>query len=92
VGTRQSTIRRVGVVVAALIGLLIIAPMALIAGGQPAGAPPSGSGIPPVYMGIYALGEQTYHVNRFLLAAIHFQETRGSVVRATSPRRRGHGG
>jgi hypothetical protein len=78
----------------AILAMLITAPVAVLVGrGSPAtAAPPAGSGIPTIYMGIYALGEQTYHVNRFLLAAIHFQETRGSALRGSSPGRCDHDG
>jgi murein DD-endopeptidase MepM/ murein hydrolase activator NlpD len=67
--------------------LLLVAalPIALVAGGGAgSAAPPPGSGIPSVYMQIYAAGERTYGVNRFLLASIHFQETRFSTLRTRS--------
>jgi peptidase M23-like protein len=79
-------ILRVAAVGVASLVLLVTAPIAMLVGrGSPAAAGPlAGSGIPPTYMGIYALGEQTYHVNRYLLASIHFQETRFSSLRAPS--------
>jgi hypothetical protein len=83
-GGQQSAIRGLGVAVGAVLVLVVLTPIALIAGGAPAAAPPPGSGIPGLYMSIYALGERTYHVNRFLLASIHFQETRLSTLRAAS--------
>lgn len=71
---------------AVLLLLLVAAlPIALVAGGGAgSAAPPPGSGIPSVYMQIYAAGERTYGVNRFLLASIHFQETRFSTLRTRS--------
>jgi hypothetical protein len=47
-------------------------------------APLPGSGIPAVYLGTYAVGTQTYWVNRLLLASIHSRETRFSTARAVS--------
>src|SRR4051794_19790079 len=65
--------------------LLLLAPLALLSsGGATSAVPPAGSGIPAVYMPIYAVAERTFRVNRFLLAAIHFQETRFSTLRSPS--------
>lgn len=66
--------------------MLIVAPLALLAQHEEraTGAPPAGSGIPPAYMPIYAAAERGYRVNRWLLAAIHYQETRFSTLRARS--------
>ena len=43
-----------------------------------------GSGIPPVYLPVYAAAEHAYGVNRWLLASIHLQESDFSRLRARS--------
>jgi murein DD-endopeptidase MepM/ murein hydrolase activator NlpD len=43
-----------------------------------------GSGIPPVYLPVYAAAEHAYGVNRWLLASIHLQESDFSRLRATA--------
>jgi hypothetical protein len=75
---------RIAAVGVATLVVLVAAPIAMLVGrGSPAAAgPPAGSGIPPIYMGIYAVGERAFGVNRWLLGSIHFQETRFSRMRA----------
>jgi hypothetical protein len=51
---------------------------------RPRGRAPGGFGDPSCLHGHLQLGERTYHVNRFLLAAIHFQESRFSTLRMRS--------
>ena len=70
----------------AILAVLVIAPIALLVGrGSSAAAPPPvGSGIPVVYMGMYATAEHAYDVNRWLLASIHLQESGFSRLRARS--------
>jgi len=68
----------------AMLGLVVLvtAPLAvLLERGSATDARPAGSGIPATYMPIYAVAER---VNRWLLASIHFQETRFSTLRAQS--------
>jgi hypothetical protein len=84
VRARSAPLKRVAVGAAAMLALLLTVPLALIAGPLRRSLPPPGSGIPAVYMPMYAAGERTFGVDRFLLAAIHFHETRFSRLRAPS--------
>jgi hypothetical protein len=64
---------------------LATAPLALLLGrGAATDVPPAGAGIPATYVPIYVASERIYRVNRWLLASIHFQETRFSTLRAPS--------
>ena len=81
----------------AALGLLLLVLLAVLAvfGSEyerrhPGVQESPGSGIPPVYLPVYAAAEHAYGVNRWLLASIHLQESDFSRLRAPlAGRRRG---
>jgi hypothetical protein len=50
---------------------------------QSANGYPTGSGVPPVYWPVYVAAATQYHVNPYLLASIHEQETGFSTATST---------
>ena len=71
------------------LGLLVLLAVLAAVGSEyerrnPAVRESPGSGIPSVYLPVYAAAERAYRVNRWLLASIHLQESDFSRLRANS--------